>query len=130
MLVPNNVSEKATANKDKAEEEDVSSKGRTGEQLDIDVNSKDRDVFSKRRTGWTEVDGGLEVWRSGVLRGGAPASCSKDSVSTLTTFVNLHNTELSRCPFKTRSLTRPLLIRMGLTKKMSPPRTGLGSSWT
>ena len=83
MPVQNN----ATANKDEAEDEDISSKGRTGEQLDIDVSSKNTDVSFKRRTGWTKVDEGLEVWRSGGLRGGAPASGSKESVSTYTTFL-------------------------------------------
>ena len=88
MRVQNKISDNATANKDKAEEDNVSSKGRNGVQLDLGVSPKGMDVSSKRRTGWTKVDGG-------VLRGGAPASGSKDSVSTLIPFVNLHHTH---CP--------------------------------
>ena len=84
MPVQNKVSEKATANKDEAGEEEFSFKGRTGKQLD-------KDISSKNRSGWTKVDGGLEVWRSGVLRGGAPGSGSKVLVSALTIFGNLHH---------------------------------------
>ena len=84
--VPVQITDKSTAHKDEAEEDD-SSKGRTREQLDRYLYSKDRGVSSKRWTGWKKVDGGLEVWRSGVLRGGAPATGSKDSVSTFTTFL-------------------------------------------
>ena len=120
MPVQNKVSDKATANKDKAEEEDVSSKGRTGEQLDVDVSSKDRDVFSKRRTGWTEVDGG-------VLRGGAPGSGSKDSVSKLARFVSFNHTKFSRYLFKRRSLTMPLSTRWRLKEKTSSSRMGRAS---
>ena len=66
----------------------------------------DRDVSSKSRAG------------------------SKDSVSTLITFDNLHHTKLSRCLFRTRSLTTLLLTRTRLKKITSPPKAGLGSSWT
>ena len=64
--VQNEISDNVTANKVEVEE-DVSSEGRTGEQLERDISSKDRNVSSKRWTGWTKVDGGLEVWRSGGL---------------------------------------------------------------
>ena len=65
----------------------------------------DRDVFSKGRIG------------------------SKD-VSSFTTCVNLYHKKLSRCLFRTMSLKRQLLTRTRLKKKTSPPRAGLGSSWT
>ena len=55
---------------------------------------------------------------------------SKDSVSSFTTCVNLYHTKLSRCLFRTMSLKRQLLTRTRLKKKTSPPRAGLGSSWT
>ena len=106
---------------------------RTNDQVQRDVSAKqmcctepsspdqlDKDVCSKRKTDQSERAGG-------VLRDGAPDSGSNELVSTLTTCVNLHN-KMSRCLFRTRSLTRPLLIRTRL-KKTFHLRAGLGSSW-